>query len=373
MDDKVKPRVALFISNLGGGGVQNVIINLAGGLIIKGVTVDLVVGKAQGRNEQKTPQGVNLIDLNQKKVLLTLPGLLRYLFSFRPTVLMTAQTHVNIVGIIAKLIYGKKLRLIICEHNDMQAVLKTFPKERYRPLLARWLYPIADEIVAVSQGVAESLTTLTGLPGKKIRILHNPLVSEEMLLKAKEHVSHPWFQVESPHVALAVGRLEVQKDFETLLQAIALINQHRFLRLVILGEGIQREKLISLAKNLGIREKVDLPGYVDNPYSYMNKSSVFVLSSRFEGFPGVLVEAIACGVPVVSTDCPSGPAEILESGRIGRLVSVGDAVEMAAAIEDSLDNPFPIEESRKRAWDFSIVDAVEAYLDILLPECGEIS
>jgi glycosyltransferase involved in cell wall biosynthesis len=343
-------------------------LNLAKGLLSKNLTVDLVVGWPHGRNEQNIPLGTNLISLDKKKIIFGLPRLLQYLNTSQPKVLLTAQTHVNILGIVARLLYRKPIRLIVCEHNDMCAVVEAFPKERYRPVLARLLYPFADEIVAVSKGVAESISIKAYIPVNKIRILHNPIISEDMLMLAKKNVSHPWFQPGHPKVVLAVGRLELQKDYETLLKAMAIINQKRSLRLVILGEGSLRNKLNQLSIELGIHEIVDMPGYIDNPYPYMTNSSVFVLSSIFEGFPGVLVEAMACGIQVVSTNCPSGPQEILDGGKFGRLVTVGDEVAMAAAIVDSLDNPIPKDLSIKRGLEFAINKSIPAYLDIIFPE-----
>jgi glycosyltransferase involved in cell wall biosynthesis len=365
MDVLIKPLVGLFISNLGGGGVQRVVLNLAAGLIAEGIEVDLVVGWAEGINKEYIPIGVQLINLNKKNILACLPGLIRYLQKRLPSALVTAQTHVNIVGIASKFLYGKKIRLVVCEHNNMKEVVKANPNEWYRPVFARWFYPKADVIVAVSNGVADGLAEMTDLPRERIKVIHNPVISEIILKKAKEPIMHPWFQDTNTKVMVTVGRLENQKDLSTLINALKVINGILPLRLIILGEGSQREHLQSLIDKLGLHEIVDMPGFVENPYTYMKHASVFVLSSKYEGFPGVLVEALAVGVPVVSTDCPSGPAEILGNGRYGRMVPVGDVNEMAFAIKETLDNPIPTEVSIKRGMEFNIKNITKEYMKIL--------
>lgn len=367
MDELIKPRVGFFISNLGGGGVQRVVLNLAAGLIAEGVEVDLVVGWPEGNNRQFIPLGVQLINLRKKNILACLPGLVHYLRRRMPGTLITAQTHVNIVGIVGKFLYKKDIFLVVCEHNNMKEVVKANPREWFRPVLARWLYPKADVIVAVSNGVADGLIAMTGLPREKIKVVYNPVITDLILIKAKEPINHPWFQNTDTKIIVSVGRLENQKDFATLIHALEVINGNLPIRLVILGEGSQRDHLQSIIDKLGLNEIVDMPGYVENPYPYLKQASVFVLSSKYEGFPGVLVEALACGVPVISTDCPSGPAEILEYGKYGKLVPVGGSNEMAVAIKETIDHPLPKEELIKRGMDFTVINITKEYMKVIFP------
>lgn len=357
--------VAILLSNLGGGGVQQIILNLSSGFAAKGYEVDLLVGWSQDKMVRSLPEKVKLIELEKKKALFMLPDLVSYLRSSSPSVLITAQTHINIVGVIAKSLSMNRTKLIICEHNDMRAVIRNHPKEKYRPILAHWLYPKADSIVAVSNGVADSLVEAAGIQRQKIQVIYNPVISENMDELAIEPPSHPWFKEDRQNTILAIGRLEKQKDFCTLLRAVSLVHRTTPVRLVILGEGSQRTVLSDLAEELSISDIVSMPGFVLNPYSLMKRASVFVLSSRFEGFPGALVEAMACGVPVVSTDCQSGPEEILANGKFGRLVQVGDHLAMAEAIKLTLDDPGQLDASTRRGKEFTIKNSVNAYSTLI--------
>lgn len=361
-------RIGLFISNLGGGGVQRVILNLAKGLLDEGYDVDLVVGWSEGMNKDFIPFGIKLIDLKKKNILACIPGLMKYLQKNKPGVLLTAQTHVNIAGIISMVFSGKKIRLVVCEHNNMKAVVKADQREWFRPLFARWLYPMADEIVAVSKGVADSLSEMTGIQRDKIRIIYNPLISDELIAKADEPILHPWFKNNSLKVILAAGRLEDQKDFSTLIRAFSMANKIKPFRLIILGDGRKREELQSLVDELGLHDSVDMPGFIENPYPFMKRASLFILSSKYEGFPGVLIEALACGVPVISTNCPSGPEEILANGKYGRLVPIGDVEGMASAIIYTIKDPPLVDLLVQRGMEFNIKKATKEYLKIFFKD-----
>jgi glycosyltransferase involved in cell wall biosynthesis len=237
-------------------------------------------------------------------------------------------------------------------------------KWRLMPQLVRWFLPWADAIVTVSQGVADDLVQI-GLPSESIRVIHNPVVTPELFQKAQEPLEHPWFASGQPPVILGVGRLDKQKDFQTLIQAFAQVRQQHAARLMILGEGNERSHLEVLVKELHLTEDVSLPGFVANPYAYMSRSAVFVLSSLFEGLPTVLIEAIAVGTPVVSTNCKSGPAEILADGQYGKLVSVGNIQDIAKAIIETLEMVPDSESLRQRAADFSLEKALSQYQQVL--------
>jgi glycosyltransferase involved in cell wall biosynthesis len=239
-------------------------------------------------------------------------------------------------------------------------------KNRLIPHLIRWFYPWADRVVAVSKAARDDLIRTTGVPADLVTTIYNPVVTDELIEKAQEHLDHPWFAKDAPPVILGVGRLESQKDFGTLIRAFYRIRSEREARLVILGEGSQRAMLNRLVQTLGMDDNVQMPGFVNNPFKYMARANAFVLSSRFEGLPGVLIQAMATGCPVVSTDCPSGPREILEGERWGTLVPVGDEEALATAVLQTMDAPRRPDELRARAQYFSASRAVDQYLDALL-------
>jgi glycosyltransferase involved in cell wall biosynthesis len=213
--------------------------------------------------------------------------------------------------------------------------------------------------------VAEDLRNFSGLPREAINVIHNPIVTPELSRLAGEAVAHPWFAKKDTPVILGAGRLSQQKDFVNLIRAFSILRQTRHARLVIIGQGPERPELERLVDQLQLREQVDMPGFAANPYALMRRADLFVLSSAWEGLPTVLVEAMACGAPVVATDCPSGPQEILEGGRHGRLVPVGDSEALGRAMIETLDDPPPASALVRRADDFGLARSVDAYKEIL--------
>lgn len=233
-------------------------------------------------------------------------------------------------------------------------------RDRFIELVSR-LYARADTIVAISNGVGDRLARETGLGRAAIRTIYNPVTTPELNEKAAAPTAHPWLFEDSIPVLLAVGRLNPQKNFDSLITAFAQIRTNRRARLIILGEGSERAELENRINEMGLGEDIIMPGWVDNPYAYMRLANLFVLSSRYEGLGNVLIEALACGCPVVATDCPSGPREILSDGTHGRLVPVGDADALAAAIKAGLDDPGDAAKRMRRAEDFSVTQAVDHY------------
>jgi glycosyltransferase involved in cell wall biosynthesis len=323
--------------------------------------------QARGPFLNLVPKGVNLIDLDSPRAILALPRLISYLRKANLDVLISAQTHVNAVAIVARWLSRVKMKLIITERNHMIRVVQHSRsiKERFRPLAVRLLYPYADQIIAVSHGVGESITAVNRLIFNKIHVIYNPFDIQDLQRQASLPADHPWLQQKNIPVIVAAGRLSKQKDVPTLLRAFVQLRSRMPARLIILGEGEERQALTLLIDQLGIAEYVSMPGFVDNPYAYMLRADLFVLSSAWEGFANVLVEALACGTRVVSTDCPGGPAEILEGGRFGRLVPVGDPSALASAIMQSMQAPFSAEILRARAKDFAFDQIIPQYLEAL--------
>jgi len=283
--------------------------------------------------------------------------------------MLSALASTNCLAIWARQISGVNTRLILSEHSHLSVASKESGSWRTKllPRLMRGAYPKADGIVAVSAGVADDLATTLGLPRESIRVIYNPVVTPRMLEMSQEPLEHEWFGADQPPVILSVGRLTAAKDYATLLRAFAVLRERRSARLVILGEGEERQALEQLAVELGIQDDVALPGFVRNPYSYMRAVAVFVLTSRWEGFGNVLAEAMACGTPVVSTDCPSGPAEIIKYAGEGLLADVGKPLEISRKIEIALDSWGSISNPNERVLrGFSQAAVAELYLRLLL-------
>lgn len=363
---KVSPDVALFLGYLGGGGAERVMLNLASGFVQHGLKVDLVLGKAWGPHIEKVPPQIRVVDLKASGLLSTTIALVRYLRQEKPLAMLSALHYTNEIAVWAKRFAGVSTQVIVSEHNTFsQAIQHTSKTKRYLlPFFVRHFYPWADGIVAVSQGAAKDLARNTGLPIENIQAIYNPVITPELLEQVKEPLDHPWFQQGQPPVILGVGKLETQKDFPTLIRAFARIRKMRSARLMILGWGPDRTKLEDLVKELDLEDDVSLFGYVNNPYPYMAKASVFVLSSAWEGLPTVLIEAMAVGTPVVSTDCPSGAAEILDNGKNGLLIPVGDSPALAEAILEVLDGKHKTIDSACLDR-FTLAKSTQHYLDLL--------
>ena len=233
---------------------------------------------------------------------------------------------------------------------------------------ARCSFPYADSVVGVSHGVSAEFAKIPNLRRRRLSVIYNPVYSENLTEQSLERADHPWFDRTASPVIIAIGKLIKRKDFTSLLVAFARLRSWRPGRLIVLGEGRLRQNLQSLAQRLGVGEHVDFPGFVENPYAFLAKANLFVLSSRNEALPTVLIEAMACGCPVVSTDCPFGPREILEYGRFGALVPVGDPEALATAMARALDEPPRRAELRKRASFFSTKRAVDQYEKLLIEE-----
>lgn len=396
--------LALLIPSLAGGGVARVVLQLAAEFAQRRHRVDLVVCRPWGPYRHRIPANVTVIELKPEPdwrarartvaadwksfgalllpVLLPFKGagtlpyladLVRYLEHERPNAVFSAKTHTNLLALWARRIAAGESRMVISERTNLSQQIRGPHGRKWRwrfirPVIHR-VYPWADAIVSVSDGVADDLCSITGINRQRITTIYNPAVTSEVLEEAKAPLAHPWFHPDAPPVVLAAGRIAPQKDFPTLLRAFARVRKAREARLLILGEGKRPERrgeLLRLAAQLGVVDDVALPGFVDNPPAYMARAAVFVLSSTWEGLPGVLIQALACGCPVVSTDCQSGPAEILASGEYGSLVPVGDDAALADAIVATLDGPTNRERLAQRGALFSADRSVEQHLQILL-------
>ena len=284
--------------------------------------------------------------------------------------LLAARETANLAAIWAAGVAGTSTRIVISVRNHLPSELAY--RARGGPLflkpVIRRNYRRADAWVTTSNGSADALSECADLPRREIVTIYSGVVNAELVRKAGEHVDHPWFQPNSPPVILSVGRLEMQKDFALLLRAFTRIREERRARLVVLGEGTLRADLEALARDLGIDSDLAMPGFVQNPFSWMARAAVLAVSSAWEGLSLVIIQALAVGCPVVSTNCRSGPAEILDGGAYGRLTPVGDSGALARAILATLDESPDRERLRRRGRQFSSARAAEQYLDVLLGE-----
>lgn len=360
-------RLAIFAATSGHSGVDRNLGNLIPALAARGVQVDVLHIRNHGPHIDPLPANVRIVELGTAHVNTSLFALIRYLRRERPDTLLADKDKVNRLALWARFLAGAPARVVVRLGINISQNLAT------RGAWTRWaqrtsirlFYRWADAIIVPSEGVAVDLAILARLPRERIDVLPNPVVTPGLLALAAKPAGDPWLDEVRVPVILGVGELSSRKDFETLVRAFALVRRERPCRLVIVGRGRQRDNLLALAADLGIADDVALPGFVANPYAYMHRASVFVLSSRIEGFGNVLVEALAAGAPVVSTDCPSGPNEILDGGRYGILVPVGNAETMARAIIETLDHPPAPEQRRIAAERFSVDISAHRYLEVL--------
>lgn len=338
MSETVPARITLFLPDLRPGGAERVMLQLAGGFVDAGHEVDLVVVHVIGALVNEIPPGVRLVNLNARNEYTCLPSLLRYLRQNDPRALLSTMILANWVVLLAVRLAGCQTRVVLRAATTLSRQWRSSVfKKRLEQVLVHLLYPHSDGIVAVSQGVAQDLASYAGVPSSHIRVIPNPLISEALIQRSFQPLPPGVELSASSPLILSAGRLEPEKDFPTLLRAFAALRRQRPARLIILGEGKERQTLETLIESLGISGEVQLPGYVPNPLAYMRKARAFVLSSTWEGLPNVLIEAMACGCPVISTDCPSGPSEILNGGQYGHLRPVGDVQGIADAIQSVLD------------------------------------
>lgn len=316
-------------------------LRLAQSFVQKGVNVDLLLASRGGALFDQIPPGVRVVALNASGVLSAFPGLVRYLRRQRPFALLSTLDHANIVAIAAKYLSFAGTRVIVRIATPISVAMPRSEHrlDHYIPLGARLCYPHADAIITVSQGVAADLTKVTKRVVDKTHIIYNPVPVEAIWLQAQEPVDHAWFRPGEPPVIIAVGRLTTLKDFPTLIRAFRRVLSQRPVRLMIFGEGEARPNLEMMILEMKLKEQIALPGFANNVFTYMKRAAMLVLSSKWEGFPNVVLEALACGCPVVSTNCPGGAAELLGNGLYGKLVPVGDDEAMASAISATLDTP----------------------------------
>ncbi len=343
-------------------------VALANGFASRGFDVDLVLAAAVGPYLADLSPSVKLYDLGAARVGRSLFPLIRYLWVRRPAVMLSFMGHANVIAIMAAKLSMTGVRVVVSEHSSITGEydVATGFSERAVFKLIPFLYPRADAVCSVSEGAARDLERFVRLNTGVVRTIHNPFDLDRIAERAAETVCHPWITSGDMPVILAVGRLHEVKGFEVLLEALHSLRKKRPVRLMILGEGEMRSDLEEFAARLGLGPNdFQMPGFAANPYAWMSVCSVFVLSSRREALPGVVIEAMACGAPIVSTDCVSGPSEILVGGLFGTLVPVGDVEALAEGIDRVLQTPrSALPDVKARAADFGQEASVDSYLDL---------
>ncbi len=360
-------RLAVVLSFSGQGGVERMVTHLLRGFADLGVAVDLLALGDPAAVPGSLPDSVRRVETGVRHSTLAAPALARYLRRERPAAMLVAKDRAIRSAALARRLAGADTRLVGRLGTNLSAALRgQGPAKRWlRMMPMRRLYPWVDAVVAVSEGVAEDTRRITGLPPERVVVVRNPVITPQLSQRAREPVDHPWLAPGAPPVVMGMGRLTRQKDFPTLLRAFARLARDRDCRLVMLGEGNDRPALEALAADLGIAERLALVGHQANPYAWLARASLFVLSSAWEGSPNALTEALALGIPGVATDCPSGPREILDGGRVAPLVPVGDWQALARAMAGTLEAPPPPDALRAAVAEYTQEASARAYLRVL--------
>lgn len=370
--DERNSLLSFFIPDLTVGGAEQVTINIVNGLSARGYNVELVLSRSEGKLRSQLERHVSVVELPPSHrsgfgVVANLPWLVSYLHQKKPVALFPHLCHVNVVCLAVNRAFDTDTMVIPTHHSALTRTRVQSPKDRVVYWLVPRLYPTADRIIAVSEGVADSIVEQTSVKRDDISVLYNPIDVESVRIQSRKHVDHEWITDENIDVILFVGRISEEKDLKTWLRAFKDVHRRNpATRALIVGQGPQRADIEAFVNELGLGGVVSMLGYFENPYRYMSRADVFLLSSKFEGLPTTLIEALACGCPIVATDCESGPREILADGEYGPLVPVGNAAELADAVIETLDDPISADELRARADDFapdSIFDDYERFID----------
>lgn len=372
--------IALLISSFRAGGGERVMIDVANQLARTGHGVDLLVLKPVGQYESQVDTRVRVVSLDARRIILSLPKLMKYMTHERPSTLLALDEYTHLLALIAKRVTGVPVRVVLRVGNMYSELFARYEgvSAYVLPFLIRRLYKHADAMIAVSKGVKDEVVRITGIDEARVAVIYNPKPLDEIRTKAQEDIDHPWFTDRSGPVIVSVGRLRVQKNFPVLIQAFAKLPPDAPARLMIVGAGREEGRLRTLIEKLGLTEKVALVGYVDNPYRFMAHAIVVVSASLWEGMPNGILEAMASGAAIVASDCDSGPREILapdsdyrtrlttgvEYAAHGVLVAVNDEEALAQALERMLTDTDLRTAYRKQ----SMARIQDFNQDTLLPE-----
>lgn len=372
MSGSSRPHIAVFVPVLGGGGAERQMLNLMNEFVRHGVKTDVLVADAEQSDYlSELSEEVRVISFDVPSTILSLPSLpsiISYLWNANPKVLVSVALWAHLAPLLACKIAGTNTRCVASVRNFHSREYKSGISFSRRIVLNISGYTLSkmDHVFAVTKRIRKDVIKNFGVKSTNVSVVNSPILDSDVSDRAQEYVEHPWFNDSDLPVLISVGRLTRQKNYPLLLRAFSEVRRQRHARLVVLGEGEERSSLERQARRLKINEDVDFVGFVDNPYAYMSKASLFVLASDWEGLQNVIVEALAVGCPVVSTDCPSGPREILDDGKYGRLVPTSAPESLAEAILEALRSTTDEEKLKARAQDFSDNAVADAYLRHLL-------
>jgi glycosyltransferase involved in cell wall biosynthesis len=359
-------RVAFLLPNMRGGGAERVALRLIGDFLDIGCEVDLVLLHAAGELMPLVPSAAHVVDLDAPRIRSAVFPLARYLRERNPSALQASMWPLTTAAVIARAIARSRTRLVLSEHVMLSRQYAGFGRIG-RTFLGRsiaWSYPKADARVAVSERVADDLTAISRIDRGSIDVIYNPVAGPPLDIAPPEEIKAMWNGAADR--IITVGSLKAQKNHAMLIRAFALLRKRRNAKLMILGEGELREPLRALAAERGVAEDVLFAGFTTDPWPYYESATAFALSSDYEGYPLVLIEAMRCGLPVVSTDCESGPAEILAGGLYGKLTPVGDAAAFAEALEQTLTSRPSANELKARAEALSGETTSARYVALML-------
>ena len=353
-------KICLFIPNAEGGGAEKIFINLANFLNQEKYEVNLVLSNKNGKYLNLINDSIKVFDLKSKKISFSIIPLILYLRSEKPDYVFSALNHANVICSLSILLSFIKTNHFITIHNILSTNSNYKFIDKFIIKLMRIMSKFSKRLIAVSDSVKDDLVKNFSFRSSNIIVLNNPIDIDGIKVKSNEGFINKKYG----KFILGCGRLNIQKDFQLLIKAFSKICSQKKLNLVILGEGEELENLMKLTNELGIAEKVFFEGFVKNPYSYFKNCEVFVLSSKWEGLPTVLIEAMACNCKVISTDCPGGSAYILEDGKWGELTHVGDVDDLSNAMLKTLSNTSSIE-TNIRAKDFSKQKTMKKYISLI--------
>ncbi len=363
--------MAIYGLRGGRGGIPQVMLNLINGLAHQAapVQVHVLFHGSRPAELQRLAPAVRIIDLGEGKRKQQIRLLAHYLHQATPATLLCQREDAARRAFAARRRSGTSTRIVVRvgTHNSTALRQRNRLQRFFRKRTLIFNYRHADRIIAVSPEVAEDIRCLADVPRERVIVLPNPSIPADVNERARQPVDHVWFVRPDPPVIASLGRLVRIKDYPTLLRAFARLHRDRRCRLIIFGDGNKRQELLQLAQDLGIGADFDLPGFVPNPYAYISRAALFVLSSLREGSPNALIEAMSVGTPVVATDCPSGPRSLLQDGKLGPLVPPGNVRALADAMRRTLDSPPDPAVLRKAVACYRAMESVGKYLDVLLP------